>query len=231
MKLLKKVFARLSSPLPHRMGVGLCLIALLTLAACSGDDDKTVTPASEKMMKEVTGHWLATIPLSGEVSNWRSEEGEMTTYDHIDALVYLNGWVTTGKGSFWGYIYIQDGEMVNYDGIDRSKDDPSGFDFAMDSKGHITPNSHLANAPMVTDMHYDHAADIITANVTYKGHTLAVVFNRPTDEQEEQLNEVFEMLLEAGIIGGYEDDGYQVQTDVTDDPADEPSRARGLSEE
>lgn len=53
-----------------------------------------------------------------------------------------------------------------------------------------------------------------------------LTFRRPTGEQEKQLNEYFEMLAEAGEIGGYEDDDYQQKTDVTNKDATEPSRAK-----
>ena len=39
------------------------------------------------------------------------------------------------------------------------------------------------------------------------------------------LNDFWEMLVEAGMVG-YEDDGGQQKTDVTDENASEPSRAR-----
>ncbi len=200
----------------------MLIIAMMAMTGCKDDDDPK--PASEEMMHEVTGHWLAKIPISGEISNWRSEEGEMTIYDNIDALIYLNGWVTTNKGSFWGYVYMKDGEMVNYDGIDRSGADYSGFDIAMDSDGNITPSVSVGNVPKVTNMRY--AGNVITADVNYLGRTISLVFHRPTEEEEARLNEVFEMLLEAGIIGGYEDDDDRQKTDVTDKSATEPSRAK-----
>lgn len=200
----------------------LLTIALVAMAACSNDDNEAA-PATEEQMHALSGHWYAELPISGQTDNWRTEEeGDSTDYDHIGTLVYLNGYVT--DFSYWGYIYLQNGEMVNFDGIDRMNEDAS-FDFTMTTDGYITPLSHLANAPKVTDMHWDSQRSTITAQVSYNGQSRPITFTRPTDSQQATLNNFFEMLVEAGMVG-YEDGDAQQRTDITDSNASEPSRAR-----
>ena len=206
----------------------MLIIGLLAMTSCSNDDNEAAGPASETQMQAVTGHWYVELPISGETDNWRTEEeGDVTTYDKIDALIYLDAntddvIVTFG---FWGYIYLQDNDMVNYGGIDLNEKG-NMFSFAMTSDGNITPSQHLANGPKVTNMHYDSQKDIITADVDYSGHKLSVTFTRPNEELTTRLNEYFDILQEEGIVGGYEDKGGQQKTDVTGDDATEPMRAR-----
>ena len=198
------------------------LFSLVLFASCSNDDNPA-GPATEAQMQVLTGHWYAELPISGETDNWRTEEeSDRTDYDHIGALIYLNGYQT--DLSYWGYLYMKDGDMVNFDGIDRMTED-AAFDFTMNSDGNITTSSHLPNAPKVTNMHWDSKKDVITADVSYNGQTLNITFTRPTAEQQTFLNDFWEMLVEAGMVG-YEDDGGQQKTDVTDENASEPSRAR-----
>ncbi len=201
----------------------LCCNIVAALTSCKDYDDD-VQPASEEQLHQLQGHWYAEMPISGETLNWRTEEeGDMTDYDHIGILVYLNGYVT--EASYWGYLFLKDNEMVNYDGI-FMRDEEARFDYTMDSEGHITPTSHLADAPQVTDMHHDVKSDIITANITYKGRNLALTLVRPTQEEGTVLYDYWQMLAEAHIVGGYDDGGDHLNTDVTDENADEPSRAR-----
>jgi len=200
------------------------LFGMLAIASCSNDDNETAGPATQAQLEAVTGHWYAELPISGETDNWRTEEeGDVTTYDKVAALFYLNGYTTTE--CWWGYLYLQDGDMVNYGGIDLNETS-NMFSFTMTSEGDITPSQHLANGPKVTNMHYDSKKDIITADVDYSGHTLSVTFTRPTASQATQLNEYFDILQEEGIVGGYEDKDSQLKTDVTDDDATETPRAR-----
>lgn len=206
----------------------ICLVSCgLSAAFTSCSDDDEPGAASQKQMERVTGHWYAELPMSGETANWRTEEeGDMTNYNKIVALFYLNGYITSD--SYWGYIYLQDGDMVNYGGIDLNEKS-NMFDFVMDSNGLITPTSHLANAPKITNMRYDSQKDVITADVNYNGQTMTLTFRRPTKEQENQLNEYYDILLEEGIVGGYADMGTQLDTDITDKDADEPSRAKTIT--
>lgn len=200
----------------------MLVIALVAMTSCSSDDEPSA--ASQEQMERVTGHWYAELPMSGETANWRTEEeGDMTSYNKIVALFYLNGYVP--GNSYWGYLYLQDDDMVNYGGIDLNEKS-NMFDFAMDSNGLITPTSHLANAPKMTNMRYDSQNDVITADVTYNGQTMTMTFKRPTEEQETQLEAYYDILLEEGIVGGYEDRGNHLKTDVKDENADKPSRAR-----
>lgn len=202
----------------------MLVIALVAMTSCSSDDD-TVQPASQEQLQNLHGHWYAEIPISGETANWRTEEeGDMTDYDHIGVLVYLNGTYT--DASYWGYIFLQDNELVNIDGIFMRDNDEASFDYTMDSEGNITPKSHLADAPQVTNMHYDAKADIITANVAYKGHNLALTLVRPTQEEGTVLYDYWQMLVEAHIVGGYDDGGDHLNTDVKDESANKPSRSR-----
>ena len=205
----------------------MLIIALTAMTSCSNNDNEAVGPATKAQYEAVTGHWYAEIPISGETDNWRTEEeGDVTTYDKIDALIYLDAntddvIIATG---FWGYIYLQDNDMVNYGGLLSSDDDI--FQFSMTSDGYITPSSHLADAPKITNMHYDATANVITATVDYKGKSLSLTFVRPDEEAMNRLNECYEMLREEGIVSAYDDGGNIIHSDVNDDPADEPSRAR-----
>ena len=206
----------------------MLIIALTAMTSCTDNKDNLPAgPASEAQLEAVTGHWYAEIPISGETDNWRTEEeGDVTTYDKIDALIYLDAntddvIVTFG---FWGYIYLQDNDMVNYGGLLSSDDDI--FQFSMTSDGYITPSSHLADAPKITNMHYDATANIITATVDYKGKSLSLTFVRPDEEAMTRLNECYEILMEEGIVSAYDDGGWKIDSDVTDDDATEPMRAR-----
>lgn len=115
--------------------------------------------------------------------------------------------------------------MVNYGGIDLNKHE-NQFGYYMSSEGHITPSSHIENMPKVTNMKYDSRRDVITADVTYLGQSYQLNFNRPTNDDWERLNGYYEILLEEDIVGGYEDVGAKQKTDVTNENANEPSRAR-----
>lgn len=198
----------------------ILLFGLLAIIGCKDDDDKA-KPATDDQMKEVTGHWFAEVPLSGETENWRTEEeGDMKTYDKIDAIIYLNG--ASPDACYWGYLYMQNGDMVNYDGIGR-RDQEANFEFKMDQKGYITTSSHLPDAPKVTNMHY--TGSVITADVAYKGKSFSLTFTRPTSDQETLLSDFWQILAEEGIIGGYGDEGDKQNTDVRDNDATEPSRS------
>jgi hypothetical protein len=152
------------------------------------------------------------------------EEGDLTTYDKIGALIYLNGSAT--DACFWGYIFLKDGDMVNYDGIFR-RDEEANFSIRMDMEGNITPSSHLPNAPQVTNMRYVKEKDIITADVTYKEKTISLVFHRPTMDQEPILRQFWDMLAEEGIVGGGgNEDDSQYKTGISGGNANEPSRAK-----
>jgi len=200
----------------------MALFGLLALTACSSDDDPS--PASEAQMQAINGHWYAAAPISGETDNWRTEEeGDMTTYNSIGALIYLNG-VNT-DASMWGYTYLQDGDLVNYDGMFKRSDD-ARFDFTMDSDGYIKTTSNLTDAPQVSNMHYDSTKDVITADVTYKGHPLSLTFTRRSSfDAEPTLKELWDILVESGEVGGYEDNNNELNTDIYSDDATESSRA------
>lgn len=194
------------------------VFALMAMTGCS--DDNAAGAATEEQMRAVSGHWYAEIPMSGETANWRTEEeDDVTTFNKVTAIFQLSGEIF--PEGWWGYIYQQDDEMVNYGGIDLSIES-NMFKFSMTSDGYITPSSYLQDAPIVTNMHFDEGKDIITADVEYKDQVFSLTFIRPDNEAWTRLNEYFFILLEAGIVGGY-DDG-QIGTDVTDEIADEPSR-------
>ena len=105
--------------------------------------------------------------------------------------------------------------------------DPAG-NVSMDEEYNITPSSHLKDAPKVTKMHYDREKDIITAEVNYKGETYYLTFTRPTGDNETLLNDFWDMLIEAGEIGGSADKGTEIDTDVEEGGATESSRAKGF---
>ena len=143
--------------------IWIFMFALLAIVSCKDDDPK---PATAEQLQKLTGHWYAELPANGETANWRTlEEGDMTNYDHIGVVIYLNGNTPTEEVSYWGYLYLQEGDMVNYAGLMSESHEQSSFSFTMDEEYNITPSSHLKDAPKVTKMHYDREKDIITAEV------------------------------------------------------------------
>jgi hypothetical protein len=203
----------------------MLVIALVAMTSCSDNIDNYAEKTLESSYDAAAGHWFAELPISGETDNWRTEEeGDKTTFDKVTAIVYLGDHVM--KEGWWGYLYLQsDDEMVNYGGLDLSQHDTQ-FSFYMTADGHITPSSHIQNMPQVTNMMYDSVNDIITGDVTYNGQSYQLTFIRPSDDEWERLNEYFYILLEEDIVGGYDDEGDHLITDVTDEDAGEPSRAR-----
>lgn len=200
----------------------MLIIALVAITSCSDDD--AVGEAQEAQYDAVSGHWFAELPVSGETDNWRSEEeGDSTTFDKVVAIFYLTDHLM--KEGWWGYLYLQDDDMVNYGGIDLNKHE-NQFSYYMTADRHITPSSHIENMPKVTNMVYDSKRNVITADVTYNGQSYQLTFTHPTDNDWERLNGYYDILLEEDIVGGYEDKGTKQNTDVTDENADEPSRAR-----
>lgn len=205
----------------------MLIIALVAITSCS-DDDHSVGEAQEAQYEAVSGHWFAELPISGETENWRTEEeGDMTTFDKVTAIFYLGS--SLMKDGWWGYLYLQgDNEMVNFGGIDLYKHETL-FSYRMNANGNITPSSHIENMPKVTNMVYDCVKDVITADVTYKGQSYHINFTRPDDDEWERLNGYYEILLQEGIVGGYDDGGDRQKTDISDDEADEASRAKTIS--
>lgn len=206
--------------------IWILLLGLLAMVGCKEDDDKA-RPATEEQMKAVTGHWYAELPFSGETDNWRTEEeGDKTAFDKIGAVIYLNGYlnetVEDGYGSQWGFLFLHDGEMVNYGGIDLNKKN-TYFYFTMDREGHITPSGQIGNMPQVSNLRY--VDGVITAEATYEGSTVFVTFRQPEDLMESTLNEYYEILFEEGIVGGYEDLDGEQHTDIDDNSATGPSRS------
>ena len=228
-KVMKRIFAKLFAPLHYRegLGVGLSLLfGLLTMTSCS-EEDNPVNAASKEQMQEISGHWYAELPISGMIENWRTEEeGDMTAYDKIGALIYLNG--NYPESCYWGYVYLKDGDMVNFDGLHR-RDNEARFAITMDREGNITPSSYLTDAPVVNNMRY--ANGIITADISFMDHIVNLVFTRADVDKEKTLKAFYEILAEEGILGGYDDGGDHLNTDVTDKNADEPSRARQMKSE
>lgn len=203
----------------------LALLALLALASCAADDNEVI-PVADQLLQQVNGHWYVEVPISGETDNWRSEEeGDVTTYDKIGALIYLNGYYP--DACYWGYLYLQDGDMVNYDGLHRN-DEEANFAITMDSQGNITPSSHLPNAPVVNNMRY--ANGVITADVTFEGKSFSLTFNRTELSQEQTLIAFYDILAEEGIVGGSTDMGDAFITDIEESAAQEQARSRQVKQ-
>lgn len=214
----------------------MLIIALTAMTSCSSNNDKDdepatdPQPATQEQLDTVSDYWYAVIPISGDTDNWRTEEeGDLAPYNNIIALFYLNGAFLDDLHGYWGYLYMQDDDMVNFGGLSGIDEEAALFSFTMDDNGAIKPQSHLPNAPKISNMHYDSQKDVITADVDYMGHNLHLTFVRPTDETWDNLEEIYEMLLEAGSIGGYEDYDDEQWTDVVADDATEPQRARRRS--
>ena len=206
--------------------IWIFMFALLAIVSCKDDDPK---PATAEQLQKLTGHWYAELPANGETANWRTlEEGDMTTYDHIGVVIYLNGNTPTEEVNYWGYLYLQEGDMVNYAGLMSESHEQSSFSFTMDEEYNITPSSHLKDAPQVTSMHWDNTKDVITADVNYKGQTFKLTFKRVNLNEEQTLKDFYDILAEEGIVGGYADLDTQLNTDVSDNDATGPSRVRRL---
>ena len=186
------------------------IVAALT--SCSKDDDPT--PFDRTLLD---GHWYAEIPLTGETQNWRTEEeGDMATYDHVGAMIYLHSEFT--NASYWGFFYLKDGDLVNFGGI-HSWEEDANFDYTVTPDGRITPDRYLEDMPKVEDMRY------IDGKIYAKVNNRQYVFTRPTEEQNKQLSEYWEMLLEAGM-GGFSDGEGIMETDLKDKNAVEVSRVK-----
>ena len=200
----------------------ILFIALVAMSSCSVNSDNFVEVT---LYDEVAGHWYAELPISGETENWRTaEEGDTTTFDKVVALFYLGDSLI--KDGWWGYLYLKDdNEMVNYGGIDLSHQ-ANQFNYYMTADRYITPSSHIENTPKVTNMLYDSIKDVITADVTYKGQSYRLTFVRPDDDVWERLYGYYYILLEEGIVGGYDDGNGYLDTDISNDDATEPQRAR-----
>jgi hypothetical protein len=203
----------------------MLIIALVAMTSCTSNEDAPVVkPATEEQMQSLSGHWYAELPISGETDNWRSEEeGDRTAYDKIGTFIYLNGYYP--DACYWGYLYLKDGDMVNFDGLHR-RDNEANFAITMDSEGNIRPSSYLPDAPVVNNMRY--ANGIITADVNFMGRHVNLIFTLVDPSKEQALKDFYDILAEEGIVGGYADDGDKQKTDVTDENANEPSRARQL---
>ena len=190
----------------------LCCYIVAALTSCSKDDDPT--PFDRTLLD---GHWYAEIPLTGETQNWRTEEeGDMSTYDHVGTMIYFHSEFT--KASYWGFFYLNEGDLVNFGGI-HSWDENANFDYVVTSDGHITPDRYIENMPKVEEMQY------LDGKIYAKVNGMQVVFTRPSEEQNEQLSEYWEMLLEAGM-GGFSDGDGTIDTDLKNQNATEPSRVR-----
>ena len=198
----------------------MLVIALVAIAGCSSDDDNFVP---ETFYDAVAGHWYTELPISGETDNWRSAEvGDRTTFDKVTVLFYLGDSVM--KDGWWGYLYLkEDNELVNYGGIDLGKSE-NRFNYNMTADGHITPSNHIEYLPQITNMLYDSRKDNITADVIYNGQSYHLSFIRPGGDVWERLNEYYEILLKAGVVGGNEDGYGHLATDVSNADATELPR-------
>ncbi len=56
------------------------------------------------------------------------------------------------------------------------------------------------------------------------GRSLDITFRQPDEEQQEKLDAIWDQLLELDIVGG--SDYNNVETNIKDSDAHEPSRAR-----
>lgn len=190
----------------------LCYNIVATLTSCSKDDDPT--PFDRTLLD---GYWYAEIPMTGETQNWRTEEeGDMATYDQVGTLIYLHSEVT--HNSFWGFFFLKDDDLVNVGGI-HAWDENANFDYTVTPDGRITPDRYLEDMPKVEDMRY------IDRKIYAKVNNRQYVFTRPTEEQNKQLSEYWEMLLEAGM-GGFSDGEGIMETDLKDKNAVEVSRVK-----
>lgn len=131
------------------------------------------------------------------------------------ATVYMS------LNSDWGYFYTKDGDLVNFDGIDRMNQG-SNFSYTVTPDGFITPDNYIEKAPKVESMRY------MDGKIYAKVNGMQIVFTRPTEELNARLEEFWLMLVEAGMIG-YDDDGYQIHTDIKGDNAEEPARCRQIA--
>jgi hypothetical protein len=196
-------------------------IALVAMSSCWKEDNPVAGPASQEQLDQLGGHWYAELPISGMTKNLLTTDDpdDMAPFNSIGALIYFHNQYT--DWSYWGYFYMHDGKFVNVDGLDHHGEE-GVFDFTMDSNGNIKTTAHTSNAPQVSNMHFQ--GDKITAKVTYMGRSLDVTFRQPDEEQQEKLDAIWDQLLELDIVGG--SDYNNVETNIKDSDAHEPSRAR-----
>lgn len=192
----------------------LFLLPALMLTACSKDDEQ---PIDENLIQ---GHWYAEMPMTGTTQNWRTEEeGDMTDYDHVGIILFIN---TEANQGYWSHLFLKDGEVVNVAGFGASAQEQNRayFTYQLDGDGNFTLAHYTETAPPVAGMRYTNGT--ITSTVEGK----PFVFRRPEDMgKTDFLDDVWEMLAEAGM-GGYDDGDDHLNTDISDKPADEPSRSR-----
>lgn len=187
------------------------MLGIIVMAFTSCHDDSA--PFDSNLLN---GHWYAEIPISGNIENWRTEEGEMTTYDHIGVILLL--YPLTNNGVL-AHLYLQNGEMVNYDGFNYFQDGSGYFDFAVDSDGNISVSNYKNGTFEPKNLRYVDGKIIGEIN----GQT--VIFTHPSEQQENFLEDVWQMLVDEGVVGGSDDGGSWYGSDISDQNATTPARA------
>ena len=228
MKILKKIIARLSSPLPLRerqrvgeqssgmgLGVGLLLFGLLAMTSCTNDDNETVNP----MDKKIVGIWLAEYEVEGTLTL----SGEGRAYSRVlDVYKFME----ERNISTWNRLFFSGDSPDPFADLGGGSGALGAFDFTTTADGNVSITltgtyliepSDLPNyAPLARTLHY--TDDTITAT-GIDGRTITLL---RADEEDMQLLDEWHVRLN----GGYGDNGYNVVSDVTDDDATEPMRAR-----
>lgn len=187
------------------------MLGIIVMALTSCHDDPA--PFDKQLLE---GDWVVEIPEKGTTENYRSEEGGTTEYEMLMVVLRFNPLYDSG---YWMHIFVQNGEMVNFNGFGRQEEKIGNFDFTVDSDGHITISHFLEGTPHPQNIRY--ADGKIFAEIN--GQT--IIFTHPSEPQAALLSEVMDILMEEGEIGGAEDTGNKYGTDISDKNATTPARA------
>ena len=172
------------------------LTAILTLTSCSDDDN---TSPKVKPAEAVLREWFTQVKTNGVLDE--------VPYDSYALMVKFQD---DGHGLFLQY-FLKDGQLVNALG--------SMTDYTVDSNGKISivvsevkvslgENVRFADNKLFLDMP--------------QHNLLGLILVRPTDAQKQLAKEWDAIIEEWGGKGGDGDTG----TEVTDEGASEPARAR-----
>jgi uncharacterized lipoprotein NlpE involved in copper resistance len=176
--------------------IWIITVALLTLTACSSDDDNKQEPKDELTVEKLAGLWVAEYDQSA------TEDGITWTRVVEDFLFRANG---TG---YWEIYLLDANKLVGADG-DRDTD-----------KTHYTISGNTVNITIDNSI-IECTLTYANGKLTDPEGT---VYHRATTEQQTTIEQLYNEWL--GMNTGTMDDGTTIKTDVSDSYTDEPARAR-----
>lgn len=215
---MNRIFAKLLSPLHHREGLGVgLLLALLTFAGCSKDDD--TAPASEADVKaRLFGTWYSQYDATGNI-NGKTYKSVVEVYQFPEALGQSN------LGVWDRFFFAQAADEKPIDNLGGGSGSVGMFEYAVSTNGTVNIN---LNALYLIE--YDpslYRPFNRTATLTFNqlmvtgadGRQLGLTL---ADDAKEAELVSWHTYLHGGEGGG---EG-EVATDIYDSDAYEPSAAR-----